>query len=222
MTNSVLTARTAKRQILNTAMQYIYVKSLSLEEGADLLQHALLRKECGTYMGESIKIPKRIRAINKLPVECSCCKNKVDGYAIAINRSLVQNPDTDMQLTLVATVNGRFINVDHIIPLSLGGIDNAKNMQFTCWLCNSTKGQCPTSDDIASVDSIAEVIKVNHTCHVIFAAIAKLNKYKRSIKSGNKNITSKMLGQQTAFVESLRPLVTALFKNGIKVSDHLK
>jgi 5-methylcytosine-specific restriction endonuclease McrA len=34
----------------------------------------------------------------------------------------------------------RALDVDHIVPKSVGGTDDAENLQALCWLCNTNKG----------------------------------------------------------------------------------
>jgi 5-methylcytosine-specific restriction endonuclease McrA len=47
----------------------------------------------------------------------------------------------DLALGVVKyAVYGRPLDIDHIVPRSVGGVNDVSNYQALCWLCNTTKG----------------------------------------------------------------------------------
>lgn len=65
-------------------------------------------------------------------------------------------PDCGIAISREAAwLDPRFASVDHIIPLSRGGIHAQGNLRYTCLPCNLRKGARAISDQASTVSSVA-------------------------------------------------------------------
>jgi len=125
----------------------VYHSELSLEEGFDVLSKD---KESRLVRGKRVSACSGIRLFESLrgrPIRCWECGAQADRWiAEKGQRDLYGAP----VLNLYGLRDGKLvmINRDHIIPKSLGGVDDIANLRPACEVCNGSRGNEVTGVDI--------------------------------------------------------------------------
>lgn len=137
---------------------YIYHKQLSVQEGLELLAEA----SPTTFDDGVIASKPRGRLLFlESAGTLKCWKCGIEASCFIANKHMkdkVGNPVLD----LFAENNGAMVmmNRDHIIPQSLGGSNNLKNMRVACEPCNGTRGAKMNKEDLEFMNANRELI--NH------------------------------------------------------------
>ena len=76
---------------------------------------------------KKVKHYERLLLFEKNNYQCQICK-----------LSFIKPLDYDGRNTIM--INGIWLEIDHVIPISKGGNDSLKNKQILCNVCNSKKG----------------------------------------------------------------------------------
>lgn len=79
-----------------------------------------------------------------------------------LDAGIVQNDIVSKPvLDLFAEANGKYVLMtrDHIIPRSLGGINDVKNLRVGCQPCNSARGNSMNEEDLKFMEEHPELIK---------------------------------------------------------------
>jgi hypothetical protein len=115
-------------------MQEIYFREFSLEAGQELLLSS--GKGQVVIQGTKVSIATFWKGRDLL---CHICNSKADRWI-----AWVGSKDTQVQMTVTPFIhkNGALhsLTKDHIVPVSLGGINHTSNYRAACASCNSLRG----------------------------------------------------------------------------------
>lgn len=126
----------------------IYHVEVSLTEGFEILDKP---KEERLLNGKRISACsgwKLFKSLQGQPIKCWRCGCEADRWVADKGRyDLIGGP----VLNLYGVKDGAviLINRDHIIPKSIGGIDEVGNLRPACAACNCDRGNQLTDEDIA-------------------------------------------------------------------------
>jgi 5-methylcytosine-specific restriction endonuclease McrA len=127
-----------------------YVKSPKLSTNAKG-RHFIKDKDkiYYTYEGNKINVgSKKLILFKRNPI-CICCG--IEGTII--NLCKYKNDDAlFFELFAKREFDGVFVKmtIDHVIPLSLGGLDIIENMQTMCYYCNNARGNRVLTQEVIS------------------------------------------------------------------------
>lgn len=120
----------------------IYHREILLEEGFDIAKYP---KKAHISLSHGHRLfEQEYKAIGT--IKCSFCGLEADRWIVEKHKNdLVGNP----VLNPYAFKNKLFfmMNRDHIIPLSIGGLNVLENLRVSCESCNSERGNFLTKPD---------------------------------------------------------------------------
>lgn len=124
----------------------IFYKELSIDEGFDVLEkpkHSRLvgGREVSQCSGWSL-----FKTFEGRPITCWKCGCAADRWVADKGPRHMGSP----VLNLYGTRHGVLVlmNRDHIIPKSLGGVDDNENLRPACEVCNGGRGNAMTEEDL--------------------------------------------------------------------------
>ncbi len=136
----------------------IYFNEIPLQEGFDILK--LEGKHDRLVRGRRINRPSGWNLFSRMegqPIKCWCCGVEADRWiATKGPNDLVGNPD--LNLYAASSSGVVLMTRDHIIPKSLGGVDDWRNMRPGCSVCNEQRGNEVDAKDIEFARAHPELI----------------------------------------------------------------
>ena len=141
-------------------MRYLIYYREDLDSGFKILSKD---KESRLVHGKKVSSPsglslyQALRSSNQ-PLKCWECG--IEASCFIANKGqndIVSKPVLD----LFAEANGKYVLMtrDHIIPRSLGGINDVKNLRVGCQPCNSARGNSMNEEDLKFMEEHPELIK---------------------------------------------------------------
>ena len=125
----------------------IFHKEISLAEGFEVLHQSKdNRLVAGKQVAGASGWPL-FKSLEGTPIRCWCCGCQADRWVV--DKGANDHVGLPV-LNLYGLANKKLvlINRDHIIPRSLGGIDDNENLRAACEVCNSERGNQVNSDDL--------------------------------------------------------------------------
>lgn len=122
-----------------------FLKEITVQQGFEV---AALQPSSRVVAGKEISLASGFRLFKHLldtqqPIKCWQCGCEADRWLVQQHRNDNKNKPV-MNLYGTVTVNGRpelrMLTRDHIIPASLGGVDDVENLRPGCDLCNGQRG----------------------------------------------------------------------------------
>jgi hypothetical protein len=110
---------------------------LQLQEGFDLLARPQSERT-GVHRPPGFRL---FSSLHPAPIRCHFCECEADGWNLTKDRR-----HGGRILNLFA--GDRMMTRDHIVPVSLGGVDDVANLRPACAPCNSSRGNTLSEADI--------------------------------------------------------------------------
>lgn len=136
----------------------IYFSEVPLHEGFDIL--SLECKHDRLVRGRRINRPSGWNLFSRMEgqaIKCWCCGVEADRWVATKGPSdLVGHPDLNLYASGPDGVV--LMTRDHIIPKSLGGVDDWRNMRPGCSFCNERRGNEVNLEDIRFARDHPELI----------------------------------------------------------------
>ena len=191
----------------------IILKELSFDEGLVMMhEHSISGK--ATFQGESITMN---RFWFKSDLKCRHCGSEVDRFVIRIAPHVsMKNPDAPMSLFFSPMIGHKIVNIDHIVPTALGGIDHEDNYAVACAACNESKGHTLSEQDQQFLLDNLQVLNVSRFVDNYKMKIAALKKLRAKKKFARK--------EERALIRSITPfrvLMATLQRGGLSLSKLL-
>lgn len=157
----------------------IYFTEVGLQEGFDILSQEV--KHDRLARGKRVNRPSGWNLFSRLqgqPIKCWCCGIEADRWvAEKGSKDLVGHPD--LNLYALGPNGVVLMTRDHIIPKSLGGVDDWRNMRPGCSICNERRGNEVNAEDIEFARAHPELIsedRVKHGKERLAEAIKRLSR----------------------------------------------
>lgn len=139
-------------------MMQIYFSEISLQEGFDILK--LEGKNDRLVRGRRVNRPSGWNLFSRMegqPIKCWCCGIEADRWiATKGPKDLIGHPDLNLYASGPNGID--LMTRDHIIPKSLGGMDDWRNMRPGCSTCNGARGNEVLPEDIEFARAHPELI----------------------------------------------------------------
>jgi len=127
---------------------FIFYKELSLDEGFSILS---LHRDARIIDGQKVSAPsgyslwKNCRETYK-PLTCWHCGVEADRFIVKHHRNDMNKPPV---LELFAHTGKSLVMMtrDHIIPVSLGGLNDVENLRPGCETCNGKRKSTMNKED---------------------------------------------------------------------------
>lgn len=128
----------------------IYFRETSIHEGFEILAQA---KEDRLLRGKKVSAPSGYEIFRKeyksgKALQCSCCGLTASCFVASKHQNDFEEKSPVLNLYAYAGTSLVLMTRDHIIPKSLGGSDDVRNLRIQCGPCNSNRGNLMSSDDI--------------------------------------------------------------------------
>lgn len=140
----------------------IFYKELSLEEGFEVSD---LEKNSRIVAGREVSNASGIALFNSMrgkPITCWHCGAIADRWISCKDMNDISRPVLNLFATRVRRRDGMQFLVmmtrDHIIPKSLGGVDDNSNLRPGCEDCNSDRGSKMDKSDLAFMEANPHLI----------------------------------------------------------------
>lgn len=155
----------------------IYFSEVGLHEGFRVLEHEV--KHDRLVRGRRVDRPSGWNLFSRMenqPIQCWCCGVVADRWIVTKGRNdLIGHPD----LNLYASASGGLVLMtrDHIIPKSLGGVDDWRNMRPGCSTCNERRGNEVLPEDIEFARNHPELIdpaRIKYGLEKLEAAVSRI------------------------------------------------
>lgn len=119
---------------------FIYFSEVPLQVGLSILslpksQRLVNGREVSVCSGAAL-----FETLKNTDISCWKCGCKADRWIVM--RGVAENPFAKPVLNLFAIRQGELVMLtrDHIIPKSVGGMDDPKNLRPACIICNNERG----------------------------------------------------------------------------------
>jgi len=157
----------------------IYFSEVGLQEGFDVLKCE--GKNDRLVRGRRVNRPSGWNLFSRMegqPIKCWCCGIEADRWiATKGPKDLVGQPDLNLYASSPNGVD--LMTRDHIIPKSLGGLDDWRNMRPGCSTCNGARGNEVLPEDIEFARAHPELIsqeRIKHGLERLGEAVKRLSR----------------------------------------------
>jgi len=124
----------------------IYYNQLTIKQGFEILEQTKYNRLVGGRQVSQCSGWALFQTFKGKSITCWCCGCKADRWIADRGRKHMGDP----VLNLYGMRDGFLVlmNRDHIIPKSLGGVDDIANLRPACEVCNGGRGNVMAPDEL--------------------------------------------------------------------------
>lgn len=147
----------------------IYYREVSIEEGFRILAE---NKENRLVRGKKVSAPRGVSlfqrehsAGNRL--SCWCCGITATCFVASKHKNDLQEKPPVLDLYAYSRMQLVLMTRDHIIPKSLGGSNDIRNLRIGCVVCNKDRGNTMSEDETKFMADNPHLIIKGHYDQII-------------------------------------------------------